>query len=66
MTDILYGKGNKFMKLARIANELPSEGRKEYTDYLKNTFKQDLYNKKNFRIDDIIDKNITSSGVDVA
>ena len=66
VTDILYGKGNKFMKLARIANELPSEGRKEYTDYLKNTFKQDLYNKKNFRIDDIIDKNITSSGVDVA
>lgn len=65
VTDILYGKGNKFMKLARIANELPSEGRKEYTDYLKNTFKQDLYNKKNFRIDDIIDKNITSSGVDV-
>ena len=65
VTDILYGTGNKFMKLARIANELPSEGRKEYTDYLKNTFKQDLYNKKNFRIDDIIDKNITSSGVDV-
>lgn len=64
VTDILYGKGNKFMKLAKIANELPSEGRKEYTDYLKNTFKQDLYNKKNFRIDDIIDKNITSNGVD--
>jgi len=65
VTDILYGKGNKFMKLARIANELPSEGREEYTNYLRNTFKQDLYNKKNFRIDDIIDKNITSSGVDV-
>ena len=65
VTDILYGKGNKFMKLARIANELPSEGRKEYTDYLRNTFKQDLYNKKNFRIDDIIDKNITSNGVDI-